>query len=158
MVEAVQSGFDGGGGAGAASALPVRYTRLRVCPRSTNGSISSPIPAPGSLTVGRRNIGREHDEPEDAPARRKDHRREVRERSAFGRIVKSIKVTCKASSNRMAARGDVRYCSLRRASKTGKVKVTTYGSKNIKVKVTIVSKPAVVGGEVLRWTKTWSVK
>ena len=72
--------------------------------------------------------------------------------------LKSITVSCKSSSGRMAARGDVRYCSYTKSLKTGKVKVTTYGSKNIKVKVTIVSKPSVAGGEVLRWTKSWSVK
>ena len=72
--------------------------------------------------------------------------------------LKSITVSCKSSSGRTSTRGDVQYCSYTKSLKTGKVKVTTYGSKNIKVKVTIVSKPSVAGGEVLRWTKSWSVK
>ncbi|MGA9146844.1 MAG: hypothetical protein WBZ04_04730, partial [Candidatus Nanopelagicales bacterium] len=72
--------------------------------------------------------------------------------------LKSITVSCKSTSNRAATRGDVQYCSYTKSLKTGKVKVTTYGSKTIKVKVKIVTKPAAAGGEVLRWTKSWSVK
>ena len=72
--------------------------------------------------------------------------------------LRSIKVTCKSSNGRVAPRGDVRYCSHTKNLNTGKVKVTTYGSKNVRVKVTIVSEPSTQGGETLRWKQSWAVK